>query len=41
MDIEGSEIEVLYESDINFLDRFNCIIIEFHHSSQKSQNIID
>jgi len=31
MDIEGSEIEVLYNSDINFLERFKCIIIEFHH----------
>jgi hypothetical protein len=31
MDIEGSEIEVLYNTDSNFLDRFKCIIIEFHH----------
>jgi hypothetical protein len=34
MDIEGSEIEVLYESDINFLERFKCIIIEFHHFTE-------
>jgi hypothetical protein len=31
MDIEGSEIEVLYKTDIAFLDRFKCIIIEFHN----------
>lgn len=29
MDIEGSEIEVLYHT--NILDRFKIIIIEFHH----------
>ena len=34
MDIEGSEIEVLYKSDINFLERFKCIIIEFHHFTE-------
>jgi hypothetical protein len=31
MDIEGFEIEVLYSTDSNFLDRFKCIIIEFHN----------
>jgi len=31
MDIEGSEIEVLYQTDYNFLDRFKCMVIEFHH----------
>jgi hypothetical protein len=31
MDIEGSEIECLYNSSINCLDRFKIIIIEFHH----------
>jgi hypothetical protein len=34
MDIEGSEIDVLYNADSNFLDRFKCIIIEFHHFDQ-------
>jgi hypothetical protein len=31
MDIEGSEVEVLYNTDSNFLKRFKCIVIEFHH----------
>jgi hypothetical protein len=31
MDIEGSEIEVLYQTDTNLLARFKCIVIEFHH----------
>jgi hypothetical protein len=31
MDIEGSEIEVLYQTDTAFLDRFKSIIIEFHN----------
>jgi hypothetical protein len=31
MDIEGSEIEVLYNTSISLLDRFKCIVIEFHH----------
>ena len=31
MDIEGSEIECLYNTSINCLDRFKIIIIEFHH----------
>jgi hypothetical protein len=31
MDIEGSEIEVLYQTNSNLLERFKCIIIEFHH----------
>jgi hypothetical protein len=30
MDIEGSEIEVLYNTNISLLNRFKCIIIEFH-----------
>jgi len=37
MDIEGSEIEVLYQTDSNLLERFKCIVIEFHHFN----NIID
>ena len=31
MDIEGSEIEVLYNVSLECLDRFKIIIIEFHH----------
>lgn len=31
MDIEGSEIEVLYAASLSLLNRFKCIIIEFHH----------
>lgn len=31
MDIEGSEIEVLYNISQECLDRFKIIIIEFHH----------
>jgi hypothetical protein len=31
MDIEGSEIETLYKINIATLDRFKCIIIEFHN----------
>jgi hypothetical protein len=31
MDIEGSEIEVLYNLSLECLDRFKIIIIEFHH----------
>ena len=31
MDIEGSEIEVLYQSDSKLLNRFKCIVVEFHH----------
>ena len=31
MDIEGAEIETLYQTDIEILKRFKCIIIEFHN----------
>ena len=31
MDIEGSEIEVLYNVSLEYLDRFKIIIIEFHN----------
>jgi hypothetical protein len=31
MDIEGSEITVLNNVDSNFLNKFKCMIIEFHH----------
>jgi hypothetical protein len=31
MDIEGSEIEVLYNASKECLDRFKIILIEFHH----------
>ena len=31
MDIEGSEIEVLYNASLECLDRFKIIIIEFHN----------
>lgn len=31
MDIEGFEIVVLHNTNSNFLDRFKCIIIEFHN----------
>lgn len=31
MDVEGAEIETLYSTSIDTLDRFKIIIIEFHH----------
>ena len=31
MDIEGSEIGTLYNTNIKTLDRFKCIIVEFHN----------
>ena len=34
MDIEGSEIEVLYQTDSNLLERFKCIVIEFHNFNE-------
>ena len=37
MDIEGSEIEVLYEASPSLLNRFKLIVIEFHHFN----NLVD
>ena len=34
MDIEGSEVEVLYQADSNLLERFKCMVIEFHHFNE-------
>ena len=31
MDIEGSEIGILYNVNMKILDRFKCIIVEFHN----------
>lgn len=31
MDIEGSEIAIIYECTIQILNRFQCIVIEFHN----------
>ena len=39
MDIEGSEIKVLYNSSETLLKRFKCIIIEFHNFSDLITNI--
>ena len=39
MDIEGSEIKVLYQASEPLLKRFKCIIIEFHNFSDLINNI--
>jgi hypothetical protein len=39
MDIEGSEIKVLYQASESLLKRFKCIIIEFHNFSDLINNI--